>query len=367
MRLLFVGSVYHQHIYNFSKALKELGQVIFAFDLSGIIPESKGEPPFVKVWSKSSCPKFKIFDFFCKFFGTCYRFLSIKEKFDVVQFHYMDQYYTLPLVLLSKLKGLKVSCFVYGSDFLQADSKKKKYLKLIFNKADCIVCDSVVLNNQLVSFSPHNREKFHVLNFGSLVIDDLYKRVGISNLNYSGPQKVVMCGYNGSNAQNHIKILEAISPYKDRIHLIIPMTYGGEDTYINEVRDCLERNGFEYELPTRFIPNEEWETMLVKTDIFIHMQDSDSFSSALAEHLFLGNVVINAEWLKYEELTDKGIYYISTTFEGLNNAFGRVLEDFDSAVLSHRDNKEKMYELKSLTYCCKNGWIPYFQTICEQR
>lgn len=368
MKLLFVGSVYHQHIYYFSKALRELGQEIFAFDLSGATLDKEEATPYTMVWSKASYPKNKVIDYICKLFGTIFRFLFIHEKIDVVQFHYMDQFYTLPLILLSKFKGFKVSCFVYGSDFLQADYNKKKLLKHIFNKADCVVCDSIALHKELQSFSPNNYGKFHVLNFGSVVIDDLYKRMSGKNVitRLHEGKIVVMCGYNGSPAQNHMKILESVIDFKDNIHLIIPMTYGGEDSYVARIKHYLDSKGFEYELPTDFIPNDVWESILLKTDIFIHMQDSDSFSSALAEHLFLGHVVINADWLRYEEFSDNNIYYISSSIDDLAKSFYTVMSDFEGALERHRSNTEKMYKLKSLTYCCESNWIPYFQKICKK-
>ena len=96
------------------------------------------------------------------------------------------------------------------------------------------------------------------------------------------------------------------------------------------------------------------------------MQDSDSFSSALAEHLFLGHVVINADWLRYEEFSDNNIYYISSSIDDLAKSFYTVMSDFEGALERHRSNTEKMYKLKSLTYCCESNWIPYFQKICKK-
>lgn len=365
MKLLFVGSVFHQHIIYFSRSLKSLGFEIFAFDLSGQESKISDDSPFVKVWRKCSYPRLKLIDDISKVFGTLFRFAFIKDKIDVVQFHYLDIYYTLPLVVISKWKRFKISCFVYGSDFLRAGSFKKKYLKLVFKLCDSVVCDSIILNKKLQDFLPQNREKFSVLNFGSIVIDDLNSIVKDQDFNRSknALRKNVMCGYNGNRAQNHLKIFQSLIDYIDKVHLIIPMTYGGDENYSKELGNYLDDKGFDYEILTDFIPNNKWEMLLINTDIFIHMQDSDSFSSALAEHLFLGNVVINATWLEYEELLSHNIYYKIASFDNLNIVFNNVLNRYNQEVENHKQNQEKVFKLKSLDYCCKNNWLPYFKTI----
>lgn len=363
MKLLFVGSVFHQHIYNFSKELKLLDQEIYAFDLSGSSSKTPEVDPFIKIWQRPKGIGVKLVDFFIKSFGTFYKFYKINDGIDVVQFHYLDKYYTLPLAILSKFKGYKVSCFVYGSDFLRSGKLMKKLLHIIFDLSDSIVCDSVVLHKKLKEFSPHNLEKFEIINFGSIVIDDLeVMRKEKEDFLFGKDCRLnIMCGYNGYSAQNHLKIFDALLPYKDKIRLVIPMTYGKDLNYITKVKHFLDSNHFLYELLTDFIPDKQWENILIETDVFIHMQDSDSFSSALAEHLFLGHVVINAEWLKYDELDTNRIYFIKATFENLTSRFDNLLDNYEDEKNKHSVNAQKIYKMKSLSYCCGKYWVPYFR------
>lgn len=347
--------------------MQKLGFEIFAFDLSSTSQDDipLGNAPFRKVWKKSRFPQIRAIDFICKFFGTIYMFCNIKERIDVVQFHFLDIYYTLPLVIISKLKRYKISCFVYGSDFLRAGHIKKQYLKLIFYFANSIVCDSSTLLKKLQVFYPQFNNKFSCINFGSIIIDDLVEKIKSKRFPFiENKEKItVMCGYNGSKAQNHIEIINSISEYKDLIHLIIPMTYGCDISYIDKIRGVLETGNYDYELYSSYIPNEQWENIILSTDVFIHMQESDAFSSSLAEHLLLGHVVINADWLKYDDLANVGVYYLEANFRNLPNVFKHVITDYREEAQKHKYNRDKIVKLKSLSYCCQNYWVPYFSNL----
>ena len=68
------------------------------------------------------------------------------------------------------------------------------------------------------------------------------------------------------------------------------------------------------------------------TDLFIHMQQTDAYSSSLHEYLYSKTKVINAEWLSYKELETWGLPYKLSTFETLSNDVIAVLNNSDEWV-----------------------------------
>ena len=55
------------------------------------------------------------------------------------------------------------------------------------------------------------------------------------------------------------------------------------------------------------------------TDLFIHMQQTDAYSSSLHEYLYSKTKVITAAWLSYKELETWGVPYKPSTFDTLPN------------------------------------------------
>ena len=112
-----------------------------------------------------------------------------------------------------------------------------------------------------------------------------------------------------------------------------------------------------------FLSDEEWVSYLLMTDIFVHMQKSDAFSSTLAENLLLGHVVLNAEWLDYKDLEVNDVYYIKVSFEKLSSLIDNILKNMDKYKALAKENRNKIIRLKSLKYTISHCWIPYYKEL----
>ncbi len=362
MKLLFVGITNHHHIQNFSKSIKKnLGYEIYAINTNPNYINNKGEEGlFFKEYTVRRF-KSRIRDFFSKVFSPIKIMFSLKEHIDIVQFHLVSLY-TLPLAIIAKAKGMNVSCFVWGSEFLRANWPMKCYFFFVFMISDSVVCDSAALCDKLCKAYALIKKRFCCVQFGSSVIDNLLESE-MPIVKKENERICVMCGYNGSEDQKHIKIMEVLQPLHNNLSLIIPMTYACGDDYRNMVRKSAEDNKFEYEVLDHFIEGEEWENYLRKTDIFIHMQSSDSFSSSVAEHLLLKHIVINADWLVYDDLDYEKVFYIRANFDNLLEKVQDAIKNRNEYIKKCEYNQERIIKLKSLNYCVNNYWKPYFESL----
>ncbi len=365
MKLLIFGTLNHQHIQNFAKSLKrELG-----YSLIGVNNNSNIRAQFEAETSEIFDIHYNVtrlnnpLDVICKFISSIICFCKgCSNKVDIVQFHFVS-FYVLPLLLIAKKKQIKTSVFVYGSDMLRSGGFYHKYCDLVFNVADSVVCDSTTLCEKLKSKYLDKNDKIECVLFGSVIIDklaelNLPKESYKIELNLPLNRTIVMCGYNGSRAQNHLRIIDSLKSFSNNIYFVVPMTYSGSDEYINQVDSRLKELNFQYIILTSFIDDFTWCKYTKATDIFIHMQDTDAFSSSLAEHLFVNNGVINAEWLQYKDLSDNDIYYSSANFSNLNSVFENV-----KAQPRIYDNSDSIFRLKSLKYCIRNYWSKYFDRL----
>ena len=288
------------------------------------------------------------------------------KKSDIVQFHFISTF-VLPLALIVKIVSkAKISSFIYGSDLLRANKMELWCIARVFSISDSIVCDSSLVLDELQRRFPKYTSKMSRLYFGSPIIDRLMNaESGYSeHLIDSKGKKVIMCGYNDSKGQQHLRIIDSLKEVAKDFYWVFPMTYGDKDKeYINKVRITIEKQDADYVILDHFLTDEEWTNCILSTDVFIHMQVSDAFSSSIAEHLLLGHILINGSWLPYKDLDDNGIFYISSNFEDLQQNLLKAISDYSVIEGKLKSNKDKIVRMKSLDYCIRNYWIPYFQEL----
>lgn len=370
-RIIVFGLLNHQHVLGFSSALKKY----LNYEMIGInnnpnylIERNKlSKTVFSEIYNARRC-KNPFLDNFNKSLSTIYYFFVVNKKVDFVLFHYLSKF-IYPLALISKWRGMKTCIFVYGSDFKRADNSYKAYINKTFKIVDTIVCDSSDMLEELRLSFPLHSTKMHCCFFGSPIVDELLqesktKQEVKKELNLCAKDKVViMCGYNGCQEQQHIRIINHLKIMNKRIHIILPMTYSADDLYMQDVIGCCRKNGISFTILNHFLENEEWKKYLIGTDVFIHMQLTDAFSACLSEQLLLGNVVINAEWLKYPDLEKAGVYYVSANFDNLQMKVEDVIANFNEYSMHSKKNKNIIERFKGLEYTVKNYWGPYFESI----
>lgn len=365
------GLIYHQHVSNFVYSLKKHANFRFlglnkkADVIQGEAYFNQSQQAFDYIYNLPR-NRFKAIDVLQRSLLSFIAISKFARESDVVQFHFISPF-VLPLATIVKLiSNSKISSFIYGSDFLRANKVESWCIERVFSLSDSIVCDSTNVLEELKKRYPNHTNKMCCLYFGSPIIDRLLTI-------HSGPtadckqkkdKMVIMCGYNGTKEQQHIKIIESLKKVAKNYYWVFPMTYSNDDKeYIEKVRNLLESKDIDYIILDSFLSEEEWTNYILSTDIFIHMQVSDAFSSSISEHLLLGHILINGSWLPYKDLDDNGVFYISSDFDTLEYNLNYALSNYSALKPIIEGNREKIIKMKSLDYCIRNYWIPYFNEL----
>lgn len=261
-----------------------------------------------------------------------YPLTSQIQKYNLVNIQLMGDYDAFYPFLKD---STRVICSYWGSDLLQATEqdllKQKKWLA----KASYITVQSTELEKLLV-------EKHAELSIATKVRKTLYpvnQDIFQTILQNMGNKKehdktVITLGYNGSQNQNHLPILDQIDTLskevKGRIKLYIHMSYGGTEEYVLSVKNRLDQLAVEYELKTNFITDEAIATKRIDSDIFIHLPTTDAFCAALSESLIAGNIVITGDWLPYSLYDEADVHFHKiSTIEKLSATLLSIMGSLD--------------------------------------
>ncbi len=365
------GLINSQHISNFAFTIKKYSDYKFyginktPVFVSGEEYQEQAKETFDQIYNLP-LSQIKIIDVIRRSLFAVISIIKCAKRSDIVQFHYISPF-VLPLAIVVKLcSKAKISSFIYGSDFLRASMIGSWCIAKVFSLSNSIVCDSSNVLEGLKRRYPKYQSRMCCCYFGSPIIDRLLvaKKNSKKQLLFAGPKKIIMCGYNGGKEQQHIRIINSLRNVAKDFIWVFPMTYGvtNQDNK-QKVIDLLKNLNVEYVLLDRFLTEEEWINYILATDIFIHMQVSDAFSSSIAEHLLLGHILINGSWLKYKDLDDNGVFYIKSDFESLEKNLAFCMDNYAELEPKLKSNKEIIVKMKSLDYCIKNYWIPYFNDL----
>ena len=147
-------------------------------------------------------------------------------------------------------------------------------------------------------------------------------------------KKVFCIGYNGSIAHNHMAVLDVfdrLTPErKEKIELVVPMTYGTTKEYLSEVKAKLESTGIRYRQLTEFMDNDAMAEMWSGVGYFINAQTTDSLSASVLEAVYSGAVLFNASWLEYPEYKEFNVKYLS--FSDYDQLYGLIVKAIDGDI-----------------------------------
>ncbi len=276
-------------------------------------------------------------------FRVIYRQLITKEalkrsgSYDNVIVIYVSPFRMELAELVATCKTNVFSCFI-GSDLMRSSGPIISELKETLRRVSpCSVCLNRSLKELFQHYFGYNP---NVIEFGKNsqfpYIDEAWER-GVdlckANIHKKSLGKITICiGYNANPAQQHLKVLNAINrmpqEIKNRLCLILPMTYGRSEEYISNIKLELEKNGLAGVVLTDFMDKQEMAELWVASDIFIHAQTTDAVSASLLESLYAGSIVLNAKWLHYPEFDDWGIETINfESFQDLEDKLNLILQD----------------------------------------
>ena len=288
------------------------------------------------------------------------RVLLVKKLFhlyDIIDFHAYYPNYNNWMRYCVK-NGITFDITLWGSDLMRSDEERRNLLRYGFdnchilkmtgNLRDVLVqYYGRVYENKIRTVYFGNSEFDSIDNLNEDSIDELKKKL-YGNI---GNKMIVVCGYNAMESQNHIMMIQAVSQLGDSlkkdIHIVLPMTYGGQSEYRPRVKEIMDKSFLSYTILDHFLDKSEVAVIRKTANIVVNIQDTDALSSSLKGHLYCGNVCIFGEWLNYTPFTDNGIFYIKTSKNDITNHLQDVLRHYSHYQLLCKDNHEKMKTLFS--------------------
>lgn len=307
------------------------------------------------------------------------RYLRLKTiintgPYDLINMQFVYYADLLDVIILKYLMRSKLILSYWGSDLLRVKDNelidKGRYIK----HADFITFDNMDLEIKFKSmYKWKKRIPSRVAMFGLPIlnmIDESRKNGAIENIRrkwgISQNKIVIAIGYNGIPEQQHKKVLHAISKldeqYKEKIILILQMSYGGSRGYRKSVINTVKKTGFNYIDIQSFLSNEEVAELRIITDIFINAQTTDAFSGSVCEYMFADTVLINAKWLRYREFNKYDFEYLE--FKNFNEIHLLIKQAMEQKIDISK-NRELVWKLRSWE-CCAPIWKWIYKRMCRQ-
>lgn len=301
-----------------------------------------------------SLPIPKVRGFFSKVIGLDNILVKLANNYDLIDFHFFSKSYDRTILKLLKLKIIKIT--IWGSDFYRADSLRREQQRVIFEKCNSIQIATNNMKNDFIDYFHDFEEKIKTANFGIVHFDIISK---IKKTTYSPLYKtqlyddklMVVCGYNGSQGQQHSIIIEALNKLdksvKDKIFLVFPMTYGATKAYVKEVMSKLNNIQIPFIILESHLSDIDVAKLRIETDLVINIQITDAFSGSLQEHIYAENLVLVGDWLPYSILDENDVFYKKTNLDDLANQISDCIVNNSSYKKMTLGNMERMHNISS--------------------
>lgn len=294
-----------------------------------------------------------------------------KGRFDIINVHYMDLQDVKYAPILKYLTGAKLVFSYWGSDLFRVNKKQLDSRSMIIRQADFITFDNRDLEFKFKEiYAWAHKIPSKTILFGLPVLDiirDRRKQITGEKIReeWKVPKDkwVVAIGYSATYAHQHIKVLKRIEKLdpetRDRLFIVLQMTYGGTVQYIKRVTAAAQKTGCEYRVIRHYLTDEEVADLRIMTDIFINAQTTDAFSGSVCENLFAGTILINAKWLCYQEFKDHDFQYLE--FKNMGE-IDQLIKLAMGTGIDVSKNKRLVWQLRSWE-CCGPKWQRMFESL----
>lgn len=299
-------------------------------------------------------------------------FLRIKiSSYDIADIHFLSTRYD-KLIPYLKRKGVKIKVMFWGSDFYRISEQRILELHEILKNVDLVHVATKNFKDDILKKIPEIESKITIAHFGLNQLEILKEMIvnnttTINSLGFNKNNKIIVtCGYNGSEGQQHLKIINSINKLdrkiKDKIYLVFPMTYGIETGYLDKLEKSLKGTGLSYKFILKRLSLKDLLTLRLKSDIVINIQVTDAFSASLQEHIMSGNIMILGDWLPYSILDDNKVFTVKTSLESLTYKLNEVINNISKYKKESLKNREKMYNISSWIYLRKK-WADMYKSL----
>ncbi len=294
---------------------------------------------------------------------------AFKGKYDTISFHFITNR-SLIMIPIAKMFGKRVFISYWGSDILR--EKKGSFLaKAVLKLVDGItVINSEMLKKFHLLYGRKYDKKIHMIDFGSDNIDYMSQTSSAeeqirNKYNIENDKVIISVGYNSSEEQQHLKVLEKIvllpEEQKKKIHLILRITYGsGSEEYKNKIKELTKNSGCTYSFFESYLSDEEVSEITKMTDIFIHAQTTDAQSATMCEHLYCKCLVLNPQWIRYKEL-EKKVFYLS--FKDYDDMFEILKDNISQKEMSSYYDKMNSNSDVIFKICSWETYIPKWRKL----
>ena len=290
-----------------------------------------------------------------RFFILKYIFRNIGKKYDIVNIHYVYDFYIYYLKDIKQM-GNKIIATIWGSDFYRMNKSGRIKQRKIYEFVDKISLMNPETRKDFINFYKDFYKKCYLARLGRNTLNvikeeiaerskqDIKKEIGL-------PQDkiIVTCGYNAIRQQQHDIAIKAIKSIDKnilhKIFLVFPMTYGQKNfNYVRYIEKMLKDLQIGYKIYLSFLSIEDIAKLRLASDIFINIQTTDQFSMSFQEYLYAKNVVVSGDWLPYSCLRDKKIFFLSTGLDELPYKIEEVVSNLSYFEKFLINNSEIIYE-----------------------
>lgn len=265
---------------------------------------------------------------------------STVRGYDLVDFHaYTDSYNGIMARCVEKKLGFDIT--LWGSDLMRAGEEKLERMRFGFDN-----CLHIKLSDNLYEvlrekYGDEYDAKARIVYFGNSdleVIDsvtgeekDLLRKKLFGD---TAGKLILTCGYNGSRGQNHLEIFDAIRNLDpellERIHVVVPLTYGSTAEYNQRIKSALDSIGAGYTMLESYLSAKENAVLRLTSDIVVNIQDTDALAGSLQDHLYCGGVCVIGSWLRYIIYDRNDVFYIKTEKGDLAENISRAISEYPS-------------------------------------
>ena len=312
-----------------------------------------------------------------RFFGTSLKIIFLKalllrkrSTYSIINIHFFHVFYSRYLYRDFRNSKIPLVISVWGSDHLRRSERDRSIQRRLYDHATAITTNSLSIKDQLSRLSPSIAKKITMIQFGLEALNFI-DRVTESDMKMFRDQcgippdaLTITCGYNGRKEQQHSEVIQSItssiSPVdRSRVFLIFPMTYNTQKKYLEDIRTQLNESNISFLIIENYLSMADLATLRVISDIFVHVQTTDSQSGSVVESLYSGSLLINGRWNEYRLLENAGIQFITVERVGdVGAEIGKYLEN-DSETRGTEDYRDTIRRLFSWNSVI-NDWIELY-------
>lgn len=302
----------------------------------------------------------------------------LPQQHHIYHFHYCTPEHLMYIHFLPK--NSNIICSFWGSDLMRITGVSNVYyVSKALRKATKITIQSEELS-QILLFK-YGREFEPKIVINQFTINtDIYHHIdrlkedkeainSFKNKHSIPTDKIIIAvSHNAFSANNHFKILDSLASldqkYKDQCSFILPLGYGGNEEYINQIRAyCTNHPEFQTQILTDYFDPENTALLRLSTDLMIQMPISDALSGAMTEVLYTGNAVISASWLPYGVLKNNQLPLIDAfDFNQLPKLITHFCDNHQEVKVMNQNNAQK---IKSFLFpdTTSKQWISLFNSM----